>query len=174
MIKDAIKCNLTRVPRFPDLVRDWPFPSCGFLLGALLCLIAIQGPSVRATFTDWTVQSGLILEPGGDYSDPKNNAASFAVVDINGDGLLDLYATRSFGGNHLFVNEGDGTFVERAAEYGLTGPAGSNGAVFADFDNDGDPDLFIAPEDSPRFYFYINQGDGSFVEEAESRGARYW
>lgn len=122
-------------------------------------------------FVDISDNAGIAIDLAGDYGDPRHNSASFAVVDINGDGWMDLYATRFAGGNHLFINQQDGTFVERAAEYGLEGPEGSNGVAFADFDNDGDPDLFLGAIDQPRYYFYINQGDGTFTEEAELRGA---
>ncbi len=137
----------------------------------LASLFAFHGLSVLGQFTSVTDESGLSLDINGLQADPVFNSGAFAVVDINDDGWLDLYATRSQGGNYLYVNQKDGTFIESASVYGLEGPTGSNGAVFADFDNDGDPDLFLTAIDSPRYYFYINQGGGVFTEEAESRGA---
>jgi hypothetical protein len=72
------------------------------------------------------------------------------MVDINNDGHLDIYICR--GGwqdtdeqrkNLLFVNQGDLTFKEEAAQYGLDEMGYSNHAVFFDMDNDNDLDAFI-------------------------------
>ena len=79
-----------------------------------------------AAYLDRTEEAGLILDASDVYSDPVHKAASFAVVDIDNDGWLDLYATLALGGNHLYVNQRDGRFVEEAARYGLQGPSISN------------------------------------------------
>ncbi|MBK9012679.1 MAG: VCBS repeat-containing protein [Saprospiraceae bacterium] len=71
------------------------------------------------------------------------------VVDINGDGFQDLYVCRSgmqptaLRANMLFVNNGNSTFTEKAAEYGLDDRSASNHANFFDFDNDGDLDVYV-------------------------------
>ncbi len=71
------------------------------------------------------------------------------MADVNGDGLLDIYvcysgktdnATRS---NQLFINQGNNKFKEQAKEYGLADPGYSTQAVFFDYDNDGDLDMFL-------------------------------
>jgi hypothetical protein len=87
----------------------------------------------------------------------KSNAVSrpgwksgVAVADVNGDGWLDLYICRSGNlpeaerRNELFINQGDGTFQEEAAEYGLDDPGYSTQAAFFDYDRDGDLDVYIA------------------------------
>ena len=66
-----------------------------------------------------------------------------AVVDIDADGLDDLYVMGGFGKNVLLRNLGDGGFREVAAEYGLDIAGNCSSAIFADFDNDGDPDLVL-------------------------------
>ena len=71
------------------------------------------------------------------------------MVDINNDGLLDIYV--SYSGkfndtkrrNELFVNNGDLTFTERAKDYGIDDPSYSSQAAFFDYDRDGDLDLFV-------------------------------
>lgn len=70
-------------------------------------------------------------------------------VDINSDGLLDIYLSRAtdllvgWRGNELLINNGNNTFTERAAEYGLTGSGFSTHAAFFDYDNDGDLDCYL-------------------------------
>ncbi len=72
-----------------------------------------------------------------------------AMADINGDGLLDIYVCNSgdVAGdnkqNELFINNGDGTFTEMAETYGLADQGYSTHAVFFDYDNDGDLDVYL-------------------------------
>lgn len=71
------------------------------------------------------------------------------MVDINGDGLLDIYLCRLgnwkgiVGKNELYINNGDLTFTESAAEYGLDFQGFSTQAAFFDYDKDGDLDLYL-------------------------------
>ncbi len=71
------------------------------------------------------------------------------MADVNGDGLLDIYVCavanmhNLHGHNELFINNGNGTFTESAAAYGLDFSGFSTQAVFFDFDHDGDLDCFI-------------------------------
>jgi enediyne biosynthesis protein E4 len=72
-----------------------------------------------------------------------------SMVDINGDGWLDIYVCNSGDvegdnkENELFINNGDLTFTERAKEYGLDDAGFTTHAVFFDYDGDGDLDLYI-------------------------------
>jgi hypothetical protein len=68
-----------------------------------------------------------------------------AIGDYDNDGDPDVYLT-SYGTNHLFRNNRDGTFadVTRAAGAGLDDPRWSTSASFSDYDGDGDLDLFVA------------------------------
>jgi hypothetical protein len=69
--------------------------------------------------------------------------------DINGDGLLDIYVSavvgiNGFNGhNELFINNGDETFTESAAKYGLDFETFSSNAAFLDYDLDGDLDMYL-------------------------------
>jgi hypothetical protein len=73
--------------------------------------------------------------------------------------------------DHLFHNNGDGTFTDVSKKLGVDDPAGyyGLGALFADVNNDGKPDLLVANDTTPN-YLYINKGDGTFVEEGYQRG----
>ncbi|MCZ6594131.1 MAG: VCBS repeat-containing protein [Bacteroidetes bacterium] len=71
------------------------------------------------------------------------------MVDINHDGLLDIYVSNAGnmeGDNHnneLYINNGDLTFTEKAKEYGLAKTGFSTHASFFDYDKDGDLDVYI-------------------------------
>lgn len=71
------------------------------------------------------------------------------MADVNGDGFLDIYVCavvgiNGFNGfNELFINNGDGTFSEQAAKYGLDLDTYSSNAAFFDFDLDGDLDMYL-------------------------------
>ncbi|MBS1935700.1 MAG: CRTAC1 family protein, partial [Bacteroidetes bacterium] len=71
------------------------------------------------------------------------------MADVNGDGLTDIYICYSgkvdsnMRRNELFINQGNLKFVEKAKEYGLDDPSYSTQAVFFDYDNDGDLDMFL-------------------------------
>jgi hypothetical protein len=69
--------------------------------------------------------------------------------DINGDGLLDIYVCAVVGlknlrgHNELFINNGDNTFSEKSADYGLDFESYSSSAAFLDYDVDGDLDIYL-------------------------------
>ena len=84
-----------------------------------------------------------------------------SVVDIDVDGYDDLYIAVRRGRNMLLHNGGDGTFAERAAQYGLDVEHHTAAALFADFDNDGDPDVFLGRTLAPSLY--MGNEDGHFV-----------
>lgn len=71
------------------------------------------------------------------------------MADVNGDGLLDIYVCavvgiNGFNGfNELYINNGDNTFTESAAAYGLDFDSYSSNAAFFDYDLDGDLDLYL-------------------------------
>jgi hypothetical protein len=77
------------------------------------------------------------------------------MADINGDGWLDIYVCNSGGlvgynrPNDLYINQGNGTFKEEAAQYGLDDKGLSTHAAFFDYDHDGDLDCFVL-NNSPR------------------------
>ena len=65
------------------------------------------------------------------------------MVDINGDGRLDIFVANYDSPNLLYINQGDGRFAERAGDYGLNIKDASLEGVFADYDCDGDLDLYL-------------------------------
>lgn len=91
-----------------------------------------------------------------------------AAGDYDRDGWVDLLVTRVDAPPILYRNMGDGTFDDVTSGTGLdlVQPTGSNGAGWADIDNDDDLDLYVTSFDDTRFYLYINDGAGHFTEEA--------
>ena len=93
------------------------------------------------TFTDVTLDVGL-----GDDLYPS---ASAAWADYDGDGDLDLYVANDSAGergwhSQLFRNNGNGAFEEVGDEIGIRGAGQAVGAAWGDYDDDGDPDLYVS------------------------------
>lgn len=104
------------------------------------------------------------------------NSMGTAVGDVNDDGLMDYYFT-NIRFNKMMVSQGLGRpYVDRTREMGMNFVAISWGANLADFDNDGDLDLFVAngdlnPNCVPMADFYFeNLGSGHFQDNARAYG----
>ncbi|HHP7240116.1 MAG TPA: VCBS repeat-containing protein [Cyclobacteriaceae bacterium] len=80
---------------------------------------------------------------------PQGWKTGVTMADVNGDELLDIYVCKSGKydpenrKNVLYINNGDLTFTEKAADYGLDDQAYSTQALFFDYDNDNDLDLYL-------------------------------
>ncbi|MDN5210847.1 FG-GAP-like repeat-containing protein [Fulvivirgaceae bacterium BMA12] len=122
--------------------------------------------------------------------------AGTTMVDINHDGWLDIYLSVSGKNadtkNELYINNGDLSFTEAAAEFGIDDTSSSIQSTFFDYDKDGDLDLFVANYPpvplsmGPLFYkqlmeqnkfefsghLYKNLGNGSFENVTDAAGVR--
>ena len=126
----------------------------------------LQNNFPKKSFTDVAKEKGMDL---------KINSMGTAVGDYNNDGLMDYYIT-NIKFNYFMVNQGAGKpFVNKAKELGMDFFAISWGANFADFDNDGDVDLFVSngdlnPNCVPMANFYFENIKGKFQDHARAVG----
>jgi hypothetical protein len=130
----------------------------------------------NGTFTDVTKEAGLELAT---YS----TTAAFA--DVDNDGFLDLYVgvygpalehspdppvhDRHGLPNHLYHNNGNGTFTDITKEAGVGDTGWTLGLTFFDYDNDGDQDLYVA-NDFGHKVLYQNDGKGHFKDVTKQAG----
>jgi hypothetical protein len=112
--------------------------------------------------------------------DVNDLAGGVAVEDFNGDGLLDIFATahRLNDKARLFLNDGQGGFVDHSAAAGLAGLSGGLNILHADYDNDGGADVLILrggwlgeAGQHPNSLLQ-NNGDGTFQDVTVAAGLR--
>jgi hypothetical protein len=151
----------------------------------------VSAPAQRVAFEDVTAKSGVSLEvanppapssykeiKAGDYSleYARRNLVpllgpSVATGDYDGDGHEDLYVVNPASKNHLFHNNGDGTFTDVTEKAGVAGEGCDVAAEFADYMNSGHPSLFVTGANGVTLY--VNQGNGTFKNETEKSGLRH-
>ena len=120
-------------------------------------------------FADVTEAAGLAFRHHEDLTEMQPVGGGVLAFDYNGDGLHDAYLTDSLGPNALLRNNGDGTFTDVADHAGVADPEGhSNGGCAADYDNDGDQDLYVTNHGPSRLF--RNAGDGKFEDASISSG----
>ncbi len=107
--------------------------------------------------------------------DLKINDMGAAVGDYNSDGLLDYLVTNIRFNRFMTREKVDGPFVDKAKELGMHFVSISWGANFADFDHDGDQDLFVVngdlnPNCTPMGDYYLENNNGTFTEKGRAMG----
>ncbi len=110
---------------------------------------------------------------------PATMAGGVAAFDYDNDGGLDLFFTNGASmpdlvktgakfWNRLLANDGNGQFTDVTEQSGLAGAGYDSGVAIADYDNDGDQDLFLAGVH--RNDLYRNNGDGTYSVVTEEAG----
>jgi hypothetical protein len=165
-------------------------------LGAILLVVALdRGPAERGgaaapgfSLKDVAREVGIDFVHHAPRLDPRIDniaplvaafGASVSVSDVNNDGWPDLYFTNSRFGfpNALYVNRGDGTFVDVAQSAGVAdvnrpGEGVSMGAVWGDYDNDGLEDLLVYKWGY--LQLFKNMGNLHFKDVTEEAGLHHW
>ncbi|HUY81972.1 MAG TPA: CRTAC1 family protein [Acidobacteriaceae bacterium] len=114
----------------------------------------------NGTFTDVTKSAGL-------WAPIRTQTAVW--VDINNDGLLDLFVGNENGPARLYLNKGNGKFEDISHAAGVDRIAFTKAVAAGDYDNDGYPDLYVSNL-SGRNFLYHNNHNNTFTEVAKSAG----
>ncbi len=119
------------------------------------------------TFTDVSKKAGV--------ANPEGKSLGVGFGDFDGDGWTDIFVANDSVQCFLYRNNHDGTFTDVS----LTAGVGFNedgktfagmGVDFADYDNDGRPDIAVTDLSDQRYMLYRNNGDGSFTDATNSSG----
>ena len=133
---------------------------------------ALYRQSAPFKFVDVAAPAGV------DCTGSTAGKTSATVVDIDQDGWPDLYVCRFDAPNLLFINNRDGTFTERAKDFGLDIKDACVMATFADYDGDGFLDCFVLTNvldfskgpQGRRSYLLHNDGKGRFTDVSKAAG----
>jgi len=140
--------------------------------------VALGNWSTGATFGDYDGDGRLdLFVPGYVHYDiehppvPGSAVVRFSTCEFRG--LKVMCGPRGLKGepDHLFHNNGDGTFSDVSEKAGVSDASSYYGltAVFADFNNDGKIDLAVANDSTPN-YLYLNKGNGTFEDASYASG----
>ena len=157
--------------------------SLGILLALAVFAVSALSPPPPIRFEDIAQSAGLhfITEncPTPEKYQPETMPAGVALLDYDGDGLLDIYLVNGADMpslvktgpkyyNRLFHNNGDGSFTDVTLRAGVAGSDYGMGAAVGDYDNDGWPDLFLANVNGNQLFH--NNGDGTFTDVTAKAG----
>ncbi len=119
------------------------------------------------TFTDVSAKAGI--------SNPEGKGLGVSFADYDADGFMDVYVANDSVQGFLYHNNGNGTF----SEVGLLAGVGFNedgktfagmGVEFADYDNDGRPDIIVTDLSNERYRLFRQNDDGSFRDATSMSG----
>jgi len=134
--------------------------------------------STGATFGDYDGDGRLdLFVPGYIHYDMSNppvpGSKAVAYSFCNFRGVSVMCGPRGLQGehDHLFHNNGNGTFTDVSEKAGVSDPNRYYGftSIFADINNDGKVDLVVADDSTPN-YLYINKGNGTFEDDSYASG----
>ncbi len=153
--------------------HDGPFTDIAEKAG-----VALGGWSTGATWGDYDGDGRLdLFVPGYVHFNmadlPSGGAAGTALDGCNFRGVRVMCGPRGLKGeaDHLFHNNGDGTFTDVSKKAGVDDAHVYYGlaSIFIDVNGDGKPDLLVADDSTPN-YLYLNKGDGTFEDASFASG----
>lgn len=168
---DLYLCNYVELdPAYPLICRD---PQTGVVQSCSPTayphtthrLYRNQG---NGTFSDISKTSGVA-------SATPAPGLGVAMVDLDGDGLLDIFVANDMRPSYLFHNQGSGKFVEKAVYQGCAygyngGQIAGMGVAVGDFDDSGRPSLFVTNFQNEPNVLFLNRGKLRFDEASYSAG----
>jgi len=113
------------------------------------------------TFTDIAAAAGIST---------NSQTRTALMVDIDLDGYLDIYVCNLLQQNKHWRNNGNNTFSNAIFSSGLGDSNISMGAVFFDYDNDGDQDVYLTHDGNQQYIMYENNGQGRFTDVSQETG----
>jgi hypothetical protein len=157
----------------------------------LFFLIALLAPAVLPTFKDITGSSKVNFKNEASHTSqkylPETMGGGVAIFDYDNDGRMDLFFVNGAAledsmpagkrpdksdrryWDHLYHNNGDGTFTDVTERAGVRGQFYGMGVAVGDYDNDGYPDLYVTGFGGN--ILYRNNGDGTFTDVTKKAGA---
>ena len=145
--------------------------------------IGAAGPAPRIVFENVAGRAGISMivdnSATRDRHQVETMLAGVALFDYDNDGLLDIYVVNGASlpsmdksdpkyWNRLYHNDGNGRFTDVTAKAGVRGEGYGMGVAAADYDNDGNVDLFVAGVN--RNQLFHNNGDGTFTDVTGKAG----
>lgn len=150
----------SRTSIFGDFNKDgWPDLYVGNYAEADILYLNNQD----GTFTDYTTEAGI---------DNPDKTFSVNLADVDRDGWLDIYLANFQSQNKLYHNLGNGQFEDWTNFSRAFSTYNGMGALFFDYDNDGDQDLYLTHDGQPNI-LYQNIGNGRFFDASARAGVNY-
>lgn len=160
------------------------------IAGTITFLLALPPPGPLPQFVDVTAKSEIEFRTEGSPTSRKylleTMGGGVAILDYDGDGLLDLFFVNGASladpmtadglpdksspkfWNRLYKNMGNGKFQDVTVQAGLAGHSFGMGVAVGDYDNDGRPDLYVTNYGSN--ILYHNDGGGKFTDVTKRAG----